>query len=71
MLFIAHYLIPFLSTGWSGLVPIALNTILLKINVRRIYIDIMKGKNCCQFSLLTWNSFMGQFVHPVVWEESG
>ena len=25
----------------------------------------MKGLNCRQFSLLTWNSFIGQFVYPV------
>ena len=23
------------------------------------------GKNCRQFRLLTWTSFIGQFVHPV------
>ena len=28
----------------------------------RIYVDIITGKNCRQFSLLTWNSFIGQFV---------
>ena len=31
----------------------------------RINMDIMTGENCRQFSLLTWNSFIGQFVHPV------
>ena len=31
----------------------------------RIYIDIMTGKKWRQFSLLTGNSFVGQFVHPV------
>ena len=31
------------------------------INVCRIYIDIY----CGQFSLPTWNSFIGQLVHPV------
>ena len=31
--------------------------------------DIMTGKNCRQFSLLTWNSFIGQFVHPVGGDE--
>ena len=30
----------------------------------KIYVDNMTGKNC-QFSLLTWDSFIGQFVHPV------
>ena len=27
--------------------------------------DIMTGKNCRQLSLLTSNSLIGQFVHPV------
>ena len=26
---------------------------------------LWQGKNCCQFSLLTCNSFIGQFVHPL------
>ena len=25
---------------------------------------LCQGKNCRQFSMLTWNSFTGQFVHP-------
>ena len=25
----------------------------------------MKGKNCLQFRLLTWNLFIGQFIYPV------
>ena len=24
-----------------------------------------QGKNCRQFSLITWNSFICQFVHPL------
>ena len=31
----------------------------------RIYVDIMTGEKCSQFRLLTWISFIGQFVHPV------
>ena len=38
---------------------------LLSNNGCRIYVDIMAGKNCPKFSMLTWNSFFGQFVHPV------
>ena len=34
-------------------------------NGRRINVDIMTGENC-QFSLLIGNSFIGQFVHPLV-----
>ena len=31
-----------------------------------IYTWILRqGINCLQFSLLTWTSFIGQFVHPV------
>ena len=26
---------------------------------------LWQGKNCRQFMLLTWNLFIGQFVHPV------
>ena len=29
-----------------------------------ITVNIIQVKNCLQFSLLTWNSFIGQFVHP-------
>ena len=29
----------------------------------RIYVDILKGENCRQLMLLTWTSFIGQFVH--------
>ena len=32
------------------------------INGCRIYVDITTGKNCRQFTLLTWNSLIGQFV---------
>ena len=28
--------------------------------------DIMTGEKCRQFMLLTWKSFIGQFVYPVV-----
>ena len=31
----------------------------------KIYVDIMTGENYRQFSLLTRNSFIGQFVHPI------
>ena len=34
----------------------------------RLYVDIRilwKGKNCRQFSSLTWKSFIDQFVYPV------
>ena len=31
----------------------------------------MTGKYCCQFSLLTCNWFIGQFVRPVVEEGMG
>ena len=44
-------------------------TIELKIkyagNEYRIYVDIMTRENCRQIRLLTWTSFIGQFVHPV------
>ena len=43
----------------------------LSTNGRRISLDIMTGKNCHQFSLLTLNSFIGQFVHPVGGEGMG
>ena len=36
-----------------------------------IYVIIMTGKNCRQFMLLTWKSFIGQFVHPVGVESLG
>ena len=26
---------------------------------------LRQGKNCRQFRLITWNSFIGQFVHPL------
>ena len=39
--------------------------LLCNINVCRTYVDIMTGENYHQFSLLTWNSFNGQFFHPV------
>ena len=32
---------------------------------------LTQGKNCRQFSLLIWNSFIGQFVHPVRGEGMG
>ena len=32
---------------------------------------LRQGKNCRQFSLLTGNSFIGQFVHPVGGEGMG
>ena len=32
------------------------------MNEYRKYVDVMKGGN----GLLKWNSFIGQFVHPVV-----
>ena len=35
----------------------------------RIYMDIMTGEKCRQFTLLTWNSLISQFVHPVGDEE--
>ena len=35
------------------------------------YSEIMTGKYCCQFSLLTCNWFIGQFVHPVGEEGMG
>ncbi len=35
-------------------------------NGYRIYVDIMTGKNCNQFRLLTWILFIGQFVHSLV-----
>ena len=35
------------------------------MDVCRIYVDIMPGKNCRQFSLLTWNSFIVKFIHQV------
>ena len=30
-----------------------------------------QGKNCCQFLLLTWTSFIGEFVHPAIGEIEG
>ena len=35
---------------------------IFKINGYRIYVDNMTGE---KFRLLTWISFIGQFVHPV------
>ena len=32
---------------------------------------LRQGKNCRQFNLLTWNSFIGQFVYPVGGKEMG
>ena len=37
------------------------NDDIIKMNTG--YID--REKICCQFSLLLWTSFKGQFVHPV------
>ena len=31
----------------------------------------MAEKNCRQFRLLIWNSYIGQFVHSVGWEGIG
>ena len=31
----------------------------------KIYMDIMTGKNCRQLRLLTWTSFIYQFVNPI------
>ena len=31
----------------------------------RIYVDIGKGKILANLRLLTWNSLIGQFVHPL------
>ena len=35
-----------------------------------IYVDIITGENC-PFKLLTWNSYIGQFVHTVEGEGLG
>ena len=35
------------------------------MNGYRIYVDIMTGGKCRQFSLLTWISLIGKFVHPL------
>ena len=43
----------------------------LSTNGCRICLDIMTGKNCHKFRLLTLNSFIGQFVHPVGGEGMG
>ena len=40
-------------------------------NGYRIYVDIRTGENCCQFRLLTWTAFIGQFIDPVGVEEMG
>ena len=37
----------------------------ISVNGCRIFMDIMTWENCRQFSLLAWNSFIGQFVDPV------
>ena len=37
----------------------------------RIYMDILAGKNCRQFRLLTWNSCIGQLVHQLKGEVIG
>ena len=34
-------------------------------NGYRIYVDIMTGENCRQFTLLTFIYLIGQFFHPV------
>ena len=49
----------------SGIVIVAYNFInyFCLINGYWIYVDILTGKTCCQFRLLTWTSFIGQFVH--------
>ena len=39
------------------------------MDVEYMIVDIMTGEHCHQFRLLTWNSFIGQFVHPVEGEE--
>ena len=35
-----------------------------------IYVDNIRGENC-PFRLLTWNSYIGQFVHTVEGEGLG
>ena len=42
-----------------------------KINGYIIYVDIMTGENCRQFSFLIWISCIGQFVYPVEGEGMG
>ena len=42
----------------------------VKIDIKYTWI-LGQGKNCRQFSLLTWISFIGQFIHPVGGEEMG
>ena len=43
----------------------SLEMLLYTTNGYRIYVDIMTRENCRQFRLLTWNSFIGQFVPTV------
>ena len=45
------------TTGW--------NALQVNINGYKIYLDIMMGKNCRQYRLLTWTFFISQFVQPV------
>ena len=35
------------------------------------YTWILCGGICCQFRLLTWNLFIGHFVHPIGGEGKG
>ena len=37
--------------------------IYITMYIHIIQVDIMTGKNLHQFWLLTWNSFIGQFIH--------
>ena len=37
-------------------------------NIRGYY---DKGENCREFRLLTWTTFIGQFIQPVGWEGKG
>ena len=37
-------------------------------NIRGYY---DRGRNCRQFSLLTWTSYIGQFIHPELVEDMG
>ena len=44
--------------------------LLCKMDIEYTWI-LWQRKNCCQFRLLTWNSFIVQFVHPVKGKKKG
>ena len=53
------------SYNKNGYVTLPAHFIIKINNECKIYVDIMAGGTCRQFSFLTWNSFKGQFINPV------